>query len=326
MGARERNESIAFQKAKAKRAGFITKLENCDVQELMSVQKRWNKLHSQPFPALNNSHSAAIKHLDNQIVALLKSKAQQFASDIEAGPQEAAIGSAEILAGQQAALVDPEILDSDEVDSEVSTEELSSDTDDELSDIDYHQHLPARRAVSIGFSPYSASFVNRSVTVAASAPPSFNPPSPVNLKEVRKHLNIMMKKAEVFYRKPNVESSVSYTTHDLADGVFNMVNNIWELVYACETNRLPVADFKKQAKAYLNSSNSLIVTLAEHRGWKQIIVNLLAAIVGNVVYAVAAAAKGQLMLFKPATDSINKVNALRNAIEHVPETAPSVVS
>lgn len=60
-----------------------------------------------------------------------------------------------------------------------------------------------------------------------------------------------------------------------------------------------------------------IEILKEHRGWKEFFINLVAAVAsGFIGYGIAALALGRFSVFKPATDTGNKLDTLYQEIEH----------
>ena len=107
-----------------------------------------------------------------------------------------------------------------------------------------------------------------------------------------------------------------YAAHQAA---LDVVNQIEALTNKYASNQISLTAFKSQAKVLFDDQNPSIKQLQTHRGWKEILVNVLAAIIGNVFFLAAAACAGTFTLFKPATDSANKVNALARAVNKVVE-------
>lgn len=112
-----------------------------------------------------------------------------------------------------------------------------------------------------------------------------------------------VKKREEYQKKINAIASI----HNKVAGLYN------EYI----SGDIELDDFKTKARPFLQVKNKDIQTLQSHRGVKQILVNLLAAIFSAVViYGIAAFATGRIMLFNPSTNSGKKADDLRASIEN----------
>lgn len=155
--------------------------------------------------------------------------------------------------------------------------------------------------------------------------PLFDAGKEKRLLAVRAQIDVLRLKAEYFndeYKKTNAKRYLNAYTAALsvADKVENLTN-----LYA--SNKITLATFKFESRQLLTEKNDDVKELQKHRGWKEIVANVLAAIIGSVVYLAAAIYTGSLTLFKPDTNATKKVKALGNAIEHVEidENEPDLV-
>ena len=130
------------------------------------------------------------------------------------------------------------------------------------------------------------------------------------LTEVKRHIQIIKLKADYFgtYRGA-AYNEANAAANSIAQKVEDLANNY-------SLDKLTLDEFKTQAKNVLASDTSEMKVLETHRGCKQIMVNLLAAIILNVFYCLGALASGRLMLFKPETDAETKAHELEKAIDH----------
>ena len=81
--------------------------------------------------------------------------------------------------------------------------------------------------------------------------------------------------------------------------------------------QIDLNQFKLQAKPFVQDESEDVKTLQTHRGVKEILINLLAAIFSaGIIYGIAALATGRLMVFKPATKAGQKANDLRESIDN----------
>ncbi len=89
------------------------------------------------------------------------------------------------------------------------------------------------------------------------------------------------------------------------------------------TDKISKPQLINRAKNILTPVNVDIKTLNTHRGWKQVLTNLLTAVLGlGVFYGIAAAAVKSFTLFPVATDSGNKLKSLEQSIDALEAPAP----
>ncbi|KTD31763.1 hypothetical protein Lmor_2639 [Legionella moravica] len=80
--------------------------------------------------------------------------------------------------------------------------------------------------------------------------------------------------------------------------------------------------FKQQSTGLLKNDNPNVAELKTHREYKDVLVNLLIALTGVGLLAIAAMSvyNGRLTMFKTNTDSGSKIDALKDTLEHVQTT------
>ena len=106
--------------------------------------------------------------------------------------------------------------------------------------------------------------------------------------------------------------------HDLvANDLVTMLYNINYSKNQYLSNQISLEVFKFNVQGYIKQNRD---ELDQHRGCKELLVNLLAAVCSLFVpYLIAAAIKGDLMLFHPATDSGDKLDKLNKSVETLSE-------
>ncbi|KTD57636.1 hypothetical protein Lsha_2477 [Legionella shakespearei DSM 23087] len=117
-------------------------------------------------------------------------------------------------------------------------------------------------------------------------------------------------KAETYYAAMNAASCIHKSIKSAADEYANGL--------------ISLDEFKTRSKATLEDKTEHVQTLKTHRGWKEIVLNLLIALTGIGLIAIAGNSfhHGRFTLFTPSTDSGKTVDLLRNSVEHLQETAP----
>ncbi len=104
------------------------------------------------------------------------------------------------------------------------------------------------------------------------------------------------------------------------DSIHRGINGLYESYIH---GRINLAELKKEAKPYLNEESEHVQTLQSHRGVKDILLNLLAALGLNIFYGIAALAKGSFLVFKSATDSATRLNTLDESIDNASTASPA---
>lgn len=147
--------------------------------------------------------------------------------------------------------------------------------------------------------------------------------------KVRAQLRLMNIKAQYFVEKSELylltgcSNLKKYKTAH--DAVSLVITKITELTNQYALNEIDLIQFQKESKAALSDHNDYIKALKTHRGWRQIIANLLTAIIGGIFYLAAAACTGSWTLFKVPTDTGNRLKALSKSIEDLNEPDNEVI-
>ncbi|MDI1351725.1 MAG: hypothetical protein PSV35_02995 [bacterium] len=142
------------------------------------------------------------------------------------------------------------------------------------------------------------------------------------LSKVRDQISIIREKALYFDDEGMKYSSDTTNKYYKArDAAISIANNMEGLADLYVQEKLTLKQFKFQAHALFDVKNEDMQVLQTHRGWKQIALNTIAAILGTVVYALIALYQGKTMLFTPATDAGKKVQNLEQAIDAIEITS-----
>lgn len=127
-------------------------------------------------------------------------------------------------------------------------------------------------------------------------------------EECTKKNNTM--KAESYYAAMNAASgihkSIKSATDEYASGLISL------------------EQFKTKSREILDDKTEQVQTLKTHRGWKEILLNLLIAltVIGFIAITVNSINHGRFTFFTPSTDSGKTVDLLRNSVENLQEMPP----
>jgi hypothetical protein len=145
-----------------------------------------------------------------------------------------------------------------------------------------------------------------------------------HLVEVRRQIQLLRVKAESFRAKMQFclnlnqyQATMYYKAHSSA---LNLAKSIETVANNYASDSLDLNSFKAQCRDLFSTDNHDIQVLHTHRGWKQLLVNVLAALIGGIFYMAAAVCTGRLLLFRPETNAEKRVNHLAEAIDNVYET------
>ena len=324
MAAKDKKEKKAYERAFNIRVSFVNKLEKCNSAEELAVIARSYQTALEKgrlsYSVLTQYHSTEINSLSTKIKTLFAEKQQQFtAVNDTAGispraTEEQTYGIIEEVREvdyHHAKKIETGEYEDVELDEEEEEEFLFNNTDS----------TQTRRHGYEGSREHDGDYHDGGYDVDDTY--GTNPGKEHYLAKVRECIASMRLKMSYFERmmheyKNNPDKAKPY---EKAYGAAKTVVTAMERLandYARE--HISLAKFKAQTKTALDSKNEHIQTLESHRGWKQILVNLLAAVCGNVVYLAAAAYTGSLLLFKPETDAGAKVRQLKDAVENVSES------
>lgn len=138
-----------------------------------------------------------------------------------------------------------------------------------------------------------------------------------SLAAVRAQIDVMHAKAAEYKSEFVKTNKKSYL--DAYNATQGLIGKVESLAIQYTTNKITLAQFKTDADILLgkNSVDADVKELRTHRGWKEILINLLAAVVGTVIYLAAAAYTGSLMLFNLDTRGAKIAESIGNAIDQV---------
>ncbi len=311
MAAKHTQEKKAFASAQKVRQELLGQVEKCDSSaDFEKLEVKFKKLKA-PVVALTAYHSRQITTLNLQITQAMTVKAEQIAlaqklAELEA-QKLAELETAKMAELEAARLVELETARLAELETAKVLNLLVNDVEKEAqgSPVDKTPVLD-RSAVVVSNDDYSE------VPVAKN-----NPNKEKHLVAVRDQIEIVRKKAEYFDLKYKETKAPRYLAAYTA--AVNLVDQVEELtdLYAADKIKLPA--FKAQAKKLFAETNKDVKELHKHRGWKEILVNFLALLVGSVFFVAAAVYAGSFFVFKPETNAAKKVNALGNAVSRVEE-------
>ncbi len=315
MGA---NKKIGLKKAVQVRKELIAELETCkSAGKLIEIEKAYaHKKHLLKLfeinPQFNKRDRDLLETRDVQIANLFAEKRQEFASKLAQIIEQRRL--AEEQERQEELKQKEQLLSS----SEVSIEEIDEPVDT-VED--------TTSATGNGFTitiPEENTSIISEPSLSEEVQQQIDAQRVKDLIEVKKHLDRLSDKSAEFAGKihallqqdpVDIWKLADYTTAKTAmDSINKGINGLYEnYIYG----RINLAEFKKEAKPYLNEESEHVQTLQSHRGVKEILLNLLAAIVGlGIFYGIAAAVKGSFLVFKPATDSGEKLSDLGKSIEN----------
>ena len=314
MASKQNKEMKAFRAAEKVRDDLLTSLQNCTTETRLHTilnkyeENRKNHKFTVNLGNLKASHRAIIISLDEEIKELIKEKTLQFAPKEESDVSEVSEVSEEtgIVGGV--------------------SELISKGTDPVLTST----HVPAQISVTNEDSQEPGLVVNPEPKILdlefPVIPREINPERVRDLARVKIQLDALLDKKAEFIGK--------YATHaekypgdiskleefdkaiQATESIHDRINHLYnEYIYG----DIDLDLFKRDAAPLLNDTVEDVQTLKSHRGLKEIVINLLAAIFSaGLIHVVAALTTGkfEFRLFKPATKSGVIVDNLEEAIEN----------
>ncbi|ASQ46736.1 hypothetical protein [Legionella clemsonensis] len=286
-----------FNKLKNPKVIFINHLQNnkfCNsMAALQEASQKYQQLKMsikiRPEIALTDAHKKELEDLDEKIRNLIKERFDQF----RAKPAPAV----DVLQNEVSVVTKDEALSSSEGEDtslkvtppkdEVNEEKISTDLP--FGSVEHPISHPATH----GGKP----------TLAA------DPIRLKKLKQINEKLSVLGEKAEELRNYEEAYREVETIIIEL-----NKLNRLY-----LHTNALSDQDYKAQAEQILSPEK--MIKIEEFRGLKmkkvgELLLNLLAAIsTAFIGYGIAAAVKGDLLLFRVNTDTKNKVNNLNTEIQ-----------
>lgn len=331
MASKNKAEKAAYERAKDLRDEFLKQLEKCDSES--SLNKLSKKYKSDKFAvgrALTTHHAAEIQKLNDQITHLFVVKTAKLIpvvdASLTASPQmvvtvenedgvETTVDSSFVESAVLDTVVEPETtktaVETVTASAEVETGKTALSTD--LATGTKHDSSANKNAHTCN--PCSSIDVLDETGV--------NPSREKHLIKVRDQIEIIRKKAHLLnmeYVKNILIDPVASEKYEAAyKAAYRVADKAEALTNDYAMDKMNLNDFKARAKDIFKSEDSDIKILNTHRGWGQILANVLAAFVGNIFYLAAAAYTGSLLVFKPNTDSKNKVDTLADVVKQVKE-------
>lgn len=299
MASKDRREKRNFDRAFSAREQVIEQLTQCGsyarLQEITSkLNKSQSKSHS-PYSISNLTeyHTATIKNMDQKIADLIDVKSKQFPKPVATTEPDATSIVPTIPAEKKSVTV-------------VHT-----------------TNEPVK-------APVPRVFVQTPGTPTTPYKPlkresnNYNSVREHELAQVMKQLARMLTKIDDLYLlgdecEDTAKADIYHKAARAASSIYNSVS-LAANDYIYEAIDLDV--FKEKTQEFLNDDARNVQTLKTHRGWKEVLLNLLIAVtgVGFVALAAASVYNGRITLFTPSTDSGKKVDALRESVEQVQET------
>lgn len=305
MAAKDKKEKKAYERAFGIRVSFVNKLEKCNSSEKLAVITRGYQTALEKgrlnYSGLTEHHSTEINSLNAKIKRLFAEKQQQFTA-VNNATDVSMIVTVDYHHAKETETSGHEDLELKEEEKEF----LFNNTGlTQTCDRGYE----GSRSHEGGYDIDDIHGTNSN--------------KEHYLAKVRECIENMRLKMNYFERmvheyKNNPDKAKTYEkAHKAANAVITTMGRLADS-YAKES--ISLAEFKAQTKIALNNKNEHIQVLESHRGWKQILVNLLAAVCGSLIYVAAATYTGSLLLFKPETDAGAKVRQLKDAVENVSES------
>lgn len=329
MAAKDKREKQNFDKALFARETLIQNLNSCKsydrLQEILKKIEHAKSKSQSPFKigGLTAHHTATISAKDLDIAKLINLKKAEFPKPVVIAPVAEPIDvdgdkPEESTIDVPAAIIEPVLEDSFE--PETSEDDASAYNFDEdmseeksLTNSNEHQLTDAIQSLNNFYMPEEHHEIKE-----------FNHARAQELCTVRDKLDVLkvkmneLKKIEKGIN--NEDKAMCYRR--AANAAMIVYSNINLLCSDYEHNKISLDVFKAKSKDILKTDNLAVIELNAHRGYKDVIANLLIAITGVGLLALAAVSlyNCRFTMFKVTeTDSANKINALKDSVEHVQE-------
>jgi ribonuclease HIII len=322
MASKHIREKKAFERAKQVRDILITQLTKCHcTSDLEKIQKNYNANQTKgkfAVAILTPYHAAIIQSLNFQITQLFIAKIEQFAPVEVHGPVDTHTdnGNLDVVVDRSSPVASFDQEDNKPTDvSDKTLVELGPVTEPgTVNPIDTQVVDPVitNNAVVQCQGENHDDYVN------------IAPSKEKYLVAVRNQIKNLEDKTNIFYstywfaaKEGDFKKYTKYLEAYNAASV--LLDEVQTLINQYSTGKINLPTFKSKAKELFDEKNANIKQLQTHRGWKETLVNVLAAIIGNVFFLTAAACIGTLTLFKLPTDTANKVKRLAEAVKNVEE-------
>ncbi len=304
MAAKDRRERNAFTRAFKARETVINQLSNCNSYEkLQEIEKGFKKSKSRsqsPFSIINLTvaHTETIKNQDKKIADLLVQKRAQFPFALVKTAVESVITPDEPVT----TVVQP-------------VNEGISPANEAIEPINVL--TSATRIIHSNGAPSIRQYnpLKREADLPSAEREEQISKVRIALAEMSTKIDALYATSVSYKNKP-AKAELYTRAAKAAARIHNSLNLLCEdYVY----NKIDMDTFKNESRKYLDEEDANVQELKTHRGFKEVIANLLIAIsgVGLIALAVYSAYKGRMTFFPLATDTGNKVSALKDSVEQV---------
>ena len=294
MASKDRRESNAYKKAKANLENTINRLNECDSYErlqtiLRAIEKAKNSTQSPYTPnKLKDSHQKEINELKKTIDSLVKEKTLAFPKPV----QPVIVPVVQEQQSVSETVVPVPVTETLEPTDSVPVEPVPVKT---IKDSDESTHKALN---DVRLKELNKVFAQ--------------------LDRLRAKIDELFQESDEYPADRNGVKTDAY--HKAAQAGVEVYNKINSLCLNYASDVIDLETFKSESTAFLKSDNQYVTELNTHRGCKDVIANLLLACTGVGLLAIAAMSiyNGRFTLFNLTnTDSGNKVDALKDSIEHV---------
>lgn len=136
----------------------------------------------------------------------------------------------------------------------------------------------------------------------------------------RQKIEELITKAEDYEAENKTAKAASY--RKAANAGRALYNELQSLCSQYAKKEIDLDAFKQQSTDLLKNDNPNVAELKTHREYKDVLVNLLIALTGVGLLAIAAMSvyNGSFTMFKTNTDSGCKIDTLKDTLEHVQTT------
>ncbi|KTD53027.1 hypothetical protein [Legionella quateirensis] len=298
MSAKNKRESATFKTAKGKLENTIKRLNECDSYErlqeiLKSIAKAKESTQSPYTPArLTPYHQSEIKRMKESIDTLVKQKTVEFPKPVQ---------PVEVLVVQEEQSVSEPVVSVPVTETLEPTDAVQVDSvpDNNINESDDHVQESTFKALN------DDRLKELSKVYA-------------QLDRLKTKIDELRVESEEYPADKNGVKTDSY--HKAAIAGQEVYNKIYSLCSNYALNKIDLDTFKSEATDFMKSDNQYVKELKTHRGCKDVFANLLLALTGVGLLAIAAVSiyNGRLTMFNLTnTDSGNKVDALKDSVEHV---------
>ncbi|MBL7479512.1 hypothetical protein [Legionella bononiensis] len=298
MSSKSKREKAAFDKAKGRLENTISNLERCNsydrLQEIIkSIEKAKKSTQSPYTPAgLSDNHLLEIKRMKETIESLIKAKTLAFPKPVQpvavtVVQEQQSVSETEVSVPVTETLEHPDSVPVDSVPVNITngSDENSQESTNKVLNNDRLKELSKVYA---------------------------------QLDLLKIKIDELFEESEEYPADKNGVKTDLY--HKAAKAGVEVYNTISSLCMNYATGTIDLDTFKSQSTEFLKSDNQYVTELKTHRGCKDVFANLLLACTGVGLLAIAAVSiyNGRFTLFNLTnTDSGNKVDALKDSVEHV---------